>query len=103
MSEVPEVVLILVQSIVAPVAVWLLQAVKQATGWRGPRMAKAAAVLSFVGGAALALVLGLASVGEILSPLQLVGAGGITSAIAGAIYSTLKDRMGWSNLPGGPS
>lgn len=100
MNEVPEAVLILLNMVIAPAAVWVLQELKQRTGWGGPRMAKVACVLSFFIGAAVALVLGLATLGEVLSPFVLIGSGGITSAITAYIYDILKARMGWSKSAG---
>lgn len=88
-------VLFLVNTVVSPVAVYVVQIVKRLTGWSGPRMAKVAALVAFGFGAVVAILTGLASIGEVLSPAVLVGGGGITATLAGAIYGTLKDRMGW--------
>lgn len=97
MNGIPDAVMVLVNVVVAPAAVYVVQALKQLTGWRGPRMAKVGACVAFLLGAGVAVVTGLATVGEVLSPLHLISGGGVSATLAGAIYAALKDRMGWSS------
>ncbi len=94
MEGIPQATLLLVNLVVSPLSVRVLQAFKRWSGLSGRPMAYIAVGFSFGLGALVAVAFGLVTAREALSPYVLLGSGGIVSALAGLIYNVLKERLG---------
>ncbi len=97
MESLPQVTLILLNLVVAPVCVKIMQWLKRTTHWPGTTMMYVAPIFCYAVGVGIALGTGLVSIGEAFSPFVLLGSGGVVASIASIVYNALEVPLGLSS------